>query len=69
MNATFDDYPLGELLDDYAGMWNCVHAGDVSRLLAGRGRVVHVGLDRATGQSVPWPAMLLAQCWPGARDK
>ena len=36
--------------------------------LAGRGRAVHVWIDRATGQSLPWPAELLARCLPAERE-
>jgi acyl-CoA thioesterase FadM len=32
-------------------------------LLAGRGRVVHVWINRATGQSQAWPADVLSKCW------
>ncbi len=32
-------------------------------VLAGRGRVVHVGIDRATHRPAPWPADVLARCW------
>lgn len=31
--------------------------------LAGRGKAVHVGLNRQTGEPTPWPAKVLAQCW------
>ena len=35
-------------------------------VLAGRGRTVHVGVDRASGKPCAWPADVLAQCWrPG----
>ena len=40
--------------------------GDAEPRLAGRGRVVHVGVDRATRRSSPWPAELLALCAPAA---
>jgi len=30
--------------------------------LAGRGRAVHVWIDRTTGTSLPWPPELLARC-------
>jgi acyl-CoA thioester hydrolase len=30
--------------------------------LAGRGRAVHVWIDRSTGKSLPWPPELLARC-------
>ena len=38
--------------------------------LAGRGRVVHVWIDRAARASRPWPAEVLARCWspPGAPE-
>lgn len=32
-------------------------------VLAGRGRVVHVGIERASGRAVPWPPEILARCW------
>ncbi|MEI7444168.1 MAG: acyl-CoA thioesterase [Burkholderiales bacterium] len=32
--------------------------------LAGRGRVVHVFMDRTNGASLPWPAELIALCRP-----
>ncbi len=35
-------------------------------VLAGRGRVVHVGIDRATHRPTPWPADVLAKCWDSA---
>jgi acyl-CoA thioester hydrolase len=31
--------------------------------LAGRGRVTHVWVERATARPQPWPARILAQCW------
>ena len=34
--------------------------------LAGRGKVVHVWVERATGKPQPWPADVLAKCWGGA---
>ena len=34
-------------------------------MLAGRGRVVHVGVEQASGRSTPWPADILARCWNG----
>ena len=34
--------------------------------LAGRGRSVHVWFDRRTKRSLPWPAEVLARCWPPA---
>ena len=34
-------------------------------LLAGRGRVRHVWIERAVRQSRPWPAELLSRCWDG----
>jgi acyl-CoA thioester hydrolase len=34
--------------------------------LAGRGRVVHVWVERAIAKAQPWPAELLAKCWDGA---
>jgi len=33
--------------------------------VAGRGRVVHVGVEQASGRSTPWPAEILARCWSG----
>lgn len=33
--------------------------------LAGRGRVVHVWIERAAAQALPWPPALLAKCWDG----
>ena len=35
-------------------------------VLAGRGRAVHVGVDRASGKPIAWPASVLAQCWSPA---
>ena len=32
-------------------------------VLAGRGRVVHVWVDMATGKSLSWPPEVLAKCW------
>jgi acyl-CoA thioester hydrolase len=34
--------------------------------LAGRGRAVHVWIDRASGRSEPWPVEVLARCWTPA---
>lgn len=49
-------------------MEHAVEMWDVSAepRLAGRGRVVHVWVERAIGKSLPWPAELLAKCWDGA---
>jgi acyl-CoA thioester hydrolase len=33
--------------------------------LAGRGKVVHVWVERATAKPHPWPAELLERCWDG----
>ena len=33
--------------------------------LAGRGRVVHVWIERAAAKALPWPPELLAKCWDG----
>lgn len=37
--------------------------------VAGRGRVVHVGIEPASGRSTPWPAEILARCWAGDRGR
>jgi acyl-CoA thioester hydrolase len=37
--------------------------GTGAPLLAGRGRAVHVWLDRETKRSLPWPEQVLARCW------
>lgn len=34
-------------------------------VLAGRGKVIHVWVERATAKPHPWPAELLARCWDG----
>jgi acyl-CoA thioesterase FadM len=34
-------------------------------VLAGRGRAVHVWVDRASGRSARWPPELIARCAPG----
>ena len=39
---------------------------DIAPVLAGSGRVVHVGVDRASGQPISWPQEVIAQCWPPA---
>lgn len=31
--------------------------------LAGRGKAIHVGVNRKTGKPTPWPAEVLARCW------
>lgn len=36
--------------------------GELPRLV-GRGRAVHVWVERASGQALPWPAQVLAACW------
>lgn len=41
-------------------MWDVSHG---TPQLAGRGRAVHVWIDRASGSSVPWPREVLARCW------
>lgn len=41
-------------------MWD---VGGAEPQLAGRGRVVHVGVDRASGKPTPWPAEVLGLCW------
>ena len=43
-------------------MWNVTE----TPRLAGRGRVVHVWVERAVAKSLPWPAELLEKCWDGA---
>ncbi len=37
-------------------------------VLAGRGRAVHVWIDRATRRAQPWPAQLLVRCSPDEDD-
>lgn len=47
-------------------MEHTVEMWDVSTdtpVLAGRGRVAHVWVERALAKPVPWPAELLAKCW------
>ncbi len=34
-------------------------------VLAGRGKAVHVFMQRSTGNTLPWPAEVLARCWNG----
>jgi acyl-CoA thioesterase FadM len=34
-------------------------------VLAGRGKAVHVFLQRSTGNSLPWPSEVLDLCWDG----
>ena len=49
-----------------SSMEHAVEMWDVSNdtpVLAGRGRVVHVWVERALAKSVPWPAEVLAKCW------
>jgi acyl-CoA thioester hydrolase len=38
--------------------------GTDTPLLAGRGRAVHVWIDRETRRAMPWPAQVLARCRP-----
>lgn len=38
--------------------------GGRAPVLAGRGRVIHVWVDRTTGGALPWPPALLALCRP-----
>ena len=33
--------------------------------LAGRGRVVHVWIERGVARKSPWPPEMLAKCWDG----
>lgn len=49
-------------------MEHSVEMWDVSGdpVLAGRGRVAHVWVERAIARPTPWPAELLARCWAGA---
>lgn len=47
-------------LEHSVEMWDHSHHPPV---LAGRGRVVHVWIERATGKSQAWPADVLAKCW------
>jgi acyl-CoA thioester hydrolase len=51
-------------LDHAIEMWDVSHPGEPARL-AGRGRAVHVWIERATGTTLPWPADVLAKCWDG----
>lgn len=52
-------------LEHAVAMWDVSAAEPV---LAGRGRVIHVGIDRATHAPVPWPADVLAKCWAPVSD-
>ncbi len=36
--------------------------------LAGRGRAIHVWVDRETGKPTPWPTDVLAKCWDPALE-
>jgi acyl-CoA thioester hydrolase len=47
-------------LEHMIEMWDVSHG---TPQLAGRGRAVHVWIDRASGSSVPWPREVLARCW------
>jgi acyl-CoA thioesterase FadM len=38
--------------------------GDGPPRLAGRGRVVHVWVDRTNGTALPWPVELIGRCRP-----
>ncbi len=40
------------------------HDGEGSPRLAGRGRVVHVWVDRRNGTALPWPTELIERCRP-----
>ena len=48
-------------------MEHAVEMWDVSAepVLAGRGRVVHVYVERALARPSPWPPALLEKCWDG----
>ena len=48
-------------------MEHAVEMWDVTGVprLAGRGRVVHVWIERAQARALPWPPELLAKCWDG----
>ena len=35
-------------------------------VIAARGRATHVWTERTRGQAIPWPAPVLARCWPGS---
>ena len=37
--------------------------GRASAVVAGRGRVVHVWVERARARAEPWPPEVLAKCW------
>lgn len=50
MEHTIEIYDLGH------------HEADGPRL-AGRGRAVHVWVERASGQARQWPRQVLARCW------
>ena len=49
-------------------MEHAVEMWDVSAepVLAGRGRVVHVCIERALARAVPWPSAVLEKCFDGA---
>jgi len=38
--------------------------GNQTPRFVGRGRAVHVWVDRKTRSKMPWPADVLAKCWP-----
>lgn len=48
-------------LEHRVEMWS---TGTGDARLVGRGRLVHVGIDRQTRKSRPWPPEVLALCWP-----
>lgn len=59
---------------DKVGRTSMQHAVEVWNVttdtpaIAGRGRVTHVWVERATARATPWPAEFLARCWSGADD-
>lgn len=46
-------------------MWD---AGTPELRLAGRGKAVHVWVNRETGRACPWPDTILARCWTAPPD-
>jgi acyl-CoA thioesterase FadM len=44
-------------------MWDETPRGAAAPVQVGRGKVVHVWIDRAAHAAQPWPAGLLEKCW------
>jgi acyl-CoA thioesterase FadM len=44
-------------------MWDMQPRGQDAPVLAGRGKVIHACIDRATRRAMPWPQEIRDRCW------